>query len=186
MTFYRANYIENNEVASLLGIVSWCRSNHPDATVATLTAAQPWIVGIGRSGATEEAGSRTFAPRCSSLLGSVKISLTTIRLTHTHLALWTSPHASHVRFTHLLIDFLPPAQAVKWCPAPGCGKAVKYRSGQSRDVHCACGFKFCFACSSAPHAPSTCGQAKTWRDDVMGKEDETKEASADAKWLLEV
>jgi hypothetical protein len=30
------------------------------------------------------------------------------------------------------------------------------------DVRCACGFEFCFACSSEPHGPTSCAQRVRW------------------------
>jgi ariadne-1 len=46
---------------------------------------------------------------------------------------------------------------VKWCPsAPHCGHAVRVPGDPHCDVECACGQRFCFACTEAPHSPATC------------------------------
>ena len=72
-------------------------------------------------------------------------------------------------------------EAIKWCPRGGCGRAVKYKPGQSRDVRCVCGMEFCFACGDDIHAPATCAQAATWREEEDSNMEEKKEASKDAQ-----
>jgi hypothetical protein len=62
--------------------------------------------------------------------------------------------------------FVDNNESIQWCPSPGCGKAIMYEAGKSRDVVCDCKFKFCFQCRQGPHAPATCAMAKLWREQV--------------------
>lgn len=50
------------------------------------------------------------------------------------------------------------------CPAPSCTYLVRYPKGIARDVHCRCGFIFCFQCMKEGHAPATCSAAEKWRE----------------------
>ena len=51
---------------------------------------------------------------------------------------------------------------VKWCPAPGCSKAVKVTHPNARLVVCDCGNHFCFGCVSQWHEPVDCDMLKKW------------------------
>jgi ariadne-1 len=69
----------------------------------------------------------------------------------------------------------------KFCPHPGCAFAVECRGGANRDVACAAGHEFCFACSTTggpgeAHGPATCADVKSW----LKREVDSAE---NAKWL---
>lgn len=65
---------------------------------------------------------------------------------------------------------------LRWCPAPGCGRAVKVGSLGRGDVRCACGERFCFGCARGAHAPLSCAQLDAWLETV-------RESSGSASWL---
>jgi ariadne-1 len=51
---------------------------------------------------------------------------------------------------------------VKWCPAPGCERAIAYADGGERDIDCSCGARWCFKCREEAHAPAPCEQVAQW------------------------
>ncbi|KAJ5072679.1 e3 ubiquitin-protein ligase ari5-related [Anaeramoeba ignava] len=60
-------------------------------------------------------------------------------------------------------SFVEDNPSIKWCPAPGCGKAVNSSMiTRGSNVQCSCGYRFCFKCSGEAHSPSTCEQYATW------------------------
>jgi ariadne-1 len=52
---------------------------------------------------------------------------------------------------------------IKWCPAPGCGNAVRSDLRSAKLVTCHCGFRFCFMCSTEAHAPASCDEMIRWK-----------------------
>ncbi|TVT99908.1 hypothetical protein EJB05_54699, partial [Eragrostis curvula] len=58
------------------------------------------------------------------------------------------------------------SKLVRWCPGPGCTRAVRSRVGASlREVSCdECGHVFCFGCGGdqEPHRPASCDTARAW------------------------
>ncbi|KAL3649953.1 hypothetical protein CASFOL_006356 [Castilleja foliolosa] len=55
----------------------------------------------------------------------------------------------------------------KWCPAPGCEFAIAFDGveGDSFDVTCDCGFKFCYKCGfNEIHSPLDCDTLVKWTD----------------------
>jgi ariadne-1 len=52
---------------------------------------------------------------------------------------------------------------VKWCPAPGCGKALHADQCHRGVGFCTCGYRFCWQCSSEAHAPASCIEIENWR-----------------------
>ncbi|CAO2036911.1 unnamed protein product [Urochloa humidicola] len=54
---------------------------------------------------------------------------------------------------------------VKWCPAPGCTRAVELVAGggdEARDVFCDCRHGFCWSCSEEAHRPVSCDTVRAW------------------------
>ena len=47
-------------------------------------------------------------------------------------------------------------KAMKWCPSPGCDKAIYYPELTAVDVFCECGHAFCFYCEEEAHVPIEC------------------------------
>jgi len=80
--------------------------------------------------------------------------------------------------TSLARSYVDDQPALKWCPAPDCGKAVLSRaasaaaaSGTCRGfpVKCSCKHRFCFSCMHEDHSPASCADLQQWtikcRDD---------------------
>jgi ariadne-1 len=75
---------------------------------------------------------------------------------------------------------------VKFCPAPGCTFAVECRGGANRDVACAEGHAFCFACSTTggpgeAHGPATCATVKAWLQREVDSGENSKWLKANTK-----
>ncbi|WVZ49969.1 hypothetical protein U9M48_001276 [Paspalum notatum var. saurae] len=55
---------------------------------------------------------------------------------------------------------------VKWCPGPGCARAVEVLGDGAAeapaDVFCACGHGFCWRCNEEAHRPVPCGTVRAW------------------------
>ncbi|WVZ49970.1 hypothetical protein U9M48_001276 [Paspalum notatum var. saurae] len=54
---------------------------------------------------------------------------------------------------------------IKWCPAPGCARAVEVLDGDGAapaDVFCACGHGFCWLCNEEAHWPVPCSTVRAW------------------------
>lgn len=67
---------------------------------------------------------------------------------------------------------------VKWCPRPGCGRAVEYTKKGMKMVDCHCGMTFCFSCGHEAHDPAPCEVVQDWN----------KRSSTDAsifQWIAE-
>ncbi|EGT55876.1 hypothetical protein CAEBREN_30176 [Caenorhabditis brenneri] len=64
-----------------------------------------------------------------------------------------------------------------WCPGADCGRAVKSSYGDSHQITCPCGTKFCFKCSNEWHEPVSCHHMKLWVN-KCGQNSET------ANWIL--
>jgi len=76
---------------------------------------------------------------------------------------------------------LESSQEVRWCPAPGCNKAIYDPTIQFDNYVgiCSCGMKFCWKCGKKVHTPASCEDITTW---------EEKNASGDLlslKWVQE-
>ncbi|WAR10894.1 AKIB1-like protein [Mya arenaria] len=98
---------------------------------------------------------------------------------------------------------------IKWCPFPGCGRAVRFpevvegaqsvtspRHSQipadnSRAVDCGSGHHFCWECSGEAHEPCSCDNLQKWHGEISeikpeklnGTEQET-ETAANCLWLV--
>ena len=63
-------------------------------------------------------------------------------------------------------SFIDSNPKLKWCPAPGCRRAVRVeRVGRLEPVTCGCGFKFCYQCADAKigdHSPASCDDVERW------------------------
>ena len=59
-------------------------------------------------------------------------------------------------------SFVECSRYIKWCPAPGCSKAIKVSYTNARLVTCDCGNQFCFGCVSQWHEPVDCEMLKKW------------------------
>lgn len=63
----------------------------------------------------------------------------------------------------LLRSFVEANDAVKWCPAPKCGRAVNIDGASAQMISCACGHRFCFKCGEEAHLPASCQQVREWK-----------------------
>jgi len=83
--------------------------------------------------------------------------------------------------TYLLRSFVEDNPHVKWCPAPGCGHAIRCeRSGRKPPVACGCGFVFCFNCDDfeiGDHTPVSCDHLEKWMQ-------KASDESENVKWLI--
>jgi len=69
--------------------------------------------------------------------------------------------------------------SLKFCPAAGCSQAVEYKGGEERDVLCAGGHAFCFACSATDeaHGPASCVDVGAWKKREV-------DDGENSKWLI--
>ncbi|XP_068656256.1 probable E3 ubiquitin-protein ligase ARI2 [Aristolochia californica] len=67
---------------------------------------------------------------------------------------------------YLLESYIEDNNKVKWCPSvPHCGNAIRVEGRDAcevTEVECACGFQFCFGCSSHAHSPCSCLMWELW------------------------
>ncbi|KAK9113196.1 hypothetical protein Scep_020715 [Stephania cephalantha] len=68
------------------------------------------------------------------------------------------------RFDRFLLEsYVEDNKIVKWCPSvPHCGNAIRVEDDKYCEVECACGFQFCFSCSSEVHSPCSCIMWELW------------------------
>jgi len=70
---------------------------------------------------------------------------------------------------------------IKFCPAPGCTKAVKVeRKNRKEAVTCSCGFGWCFQCCDyeiGDHMPATCENIEAWHQKALDE-------SENVKWMI--
>jgi len=63
-------------------------------------------------------------------------------------------------------SFVDSNPKTKWCPAPGCKRAVRVERANRRDpIVCDCGAVFCYRCADAEigdHTPATCVDIEKW------------------------
>lgn len=52
--------------------------------------------------------------------------------------------------------FIGMNKRTKWCPSPGCNRAVDYPSMKQTDIVCNCGHDWCFKCARGAHRPIAC------------------------------
>ena len=77
---------------------------------------------------------------------------------------------------YLLRSFVDINKGVKWCPSPGCSKAITSAGGLS-SVTCTCGCVFCLRCGEEAHAPVSCDQLASWQEKCRNE-------SETANWIL--
>ena len=70
---------------------------------------------------------------------------------------------------------------LKWCPAAGCGKAVKASRTGAHEVSCSCGMIFCFGCSVEAHYPLSCAQLQAWDEKNKSDSETAKYIKANTK-----
>ena len=71
------------------------------------------------------------------------------------------------RYDQFLIKcFVDSSSAAKWCPGNDCDLAYEQIQGQSIDIVCECGGKFCIGCDMGPHAPMECTKLVEWKKKV--------------------
>ncbi|XP_059164030.1 ankyrin repeat and IBR domain-containing protein 1-like [Physella acuta] len=96
---------------------------------------------------------------------------------------------------------------MKWCPSPGCGRAVKLPdlelgilqgnkrnkipSDTSRGVDCGVGHYFCWECLEESHEPCSCENWSKWyqkiseiRPDMLDGTEQETELAANCLWLV--
>mmetsp|Transcript_7976 Transcript_7976/g.9120 ORF Transcript_7976/g.9120 Transcript_7976/m.9120 type:complete len:558 (-) Transcript_7976:1248-2921(-) len=77
----------------------------------------------------------------------------------------------------LLNSYVDISRHVKWCPGPGCDRAIM-ASGAVTSVTCTgCDFQSCFRCGTESHAPASCTTLATWLE-KCNNESET------ANWII--
>lgn len=76
----------------------------------------------------------------------------------------------------LLRSFVDINKSYKWCPTPGCNKAIS-SSGGCFDVTCDCGCVFCIRCGEESHVPVSCEQLAMWHEKCRNE-------SETANWIL--
>ncbi|XP_061169604.1 ankyrin repeat and IBR domain-containing protein 1-like [Saccostrea echinata] len=97
--------------------------------------------------------------------------------------------------------FVDSNPSIKWCPFPGCGRAVKLPDQEernkkipvdtSRAVDCGNGHYYCWDCLGEAHEPSSCDNWTKWfqkigeirPEEMSGTEEET-DAAANCLWLV--
>ncbi|KAL3649955.1 hypothetical protein CASFOL_006358 [Castilleja foliolosa] len=70
-------------------------------------------------------------------------------------------------YQYLYRSYIDSSPNRKWCPAPGCDFAIVFDGveGDSFDVTCDCGFKFCYNCGfNESHSPLDCDTLVKWTD----------------------
>ncbi|KAL3854879.1 hypothetical protein ACJMK2_014115 [Sinanodonta woodiana] len=103
--------------------------------------------------------------------------------------------------------FVESNPSIKWCPYPGCGRAVKFPDMEtgslmsprhsrlpndtSRAVDCGNGHYFCWVCSGEAHEPCSCENLAKWyskiseiRPDTLSGTEEQTENAANCLWLV--
>lgn len=82
--------------------------------------------------------------------------------------------------TFLAKSFVEGSKAIRWCPAPNCGKAIveKIYEGPWTIGKCSCGNLFCFDCGEEAHTPCSCEMLTLW------KEKNAKDLSS-IRWMME-
>ena len=71
------------------------------------------------------------------------------------------------RYDKFLIKcFVDLSAAAKWCPGNDCDLAYEKITGESVDIVCKCGGKFCIGCDLGPHAPMSCEALIEWKKKV--------------------
>ena len=86
-------------------------------------------------------------------------------LSRTMTHLFTPPPASIARRRYhrwMRCSFVDLNPHAKWCPRPGCENCVENIKGGRRDIVCACGMNWCWACQNGSHAPALCTQVLRW------------------------
>ena len=91
------------------------------------------------------------------------------------------PTAAFLKYSRFAQDqFIGARSDMRYCPAPGCTKAVRVGtvgpSTELKAVKCSCGFTFCFNCAKEVHFPVSCKQLDLWSE-------KAKDDSETAKWI---
>lgn len=93
--------------------------------------------------------------------------------------------------------FVEQNKTIKWCPRPGCGRAVKFPESEtlqentSHAVDCGSGHFFCWECLGEAHAPSNCLDWRNWlakiseiRPEEIATRGSESEDAANCLWLV--
>lgn len=64
-------------------------------------------------------------------------------------------------------NFVAFNQLMRWCPNSECNNAVRVITNKPIDIHCTCGFLYCFGCGLEFHEPATCTQVKKFEKEVL-------------------
>nr|GEW72627.1 probable E3 ubiquitin-protein ligase ARI2 [Tanacetum cinerariifolium] len=82
----------------------------------------------------------------------------------------------------LLESYIEDNKRVKWCPSlPHCGNAIRVKDDEYCEVECACGFQFCFNCSSEAHSPCQCQMWELWNKKCQDESENVNWLTAYAK-----
>ena len=77
-------------------------------------------------------------------------------------------------------SFVDLCKTFKWCPGNGCQLVCENETGQSIEVECDCGEKYCFGCDRGAHLPIDCDLLDKWIEKITKYQPE--EAKSD-NWV---
>ncbi|VAI21085.1 unnamed protein product [Triticum turgidum subsp. durum] len=80
----------------------------------------------------------------------------------------------------LVRSYVEESKRIRWCPAPGCDRAVEFDGEKCTvqlDAWCACGHGFCLACGEEAHRPVACDTVREWLET-------NRSDSNTAQWVL--
>ncbi|XP_037438744.1 probable E3 ubiquitin-protein ligase ARI5 [Triticum dicoccoides] len=80
----------------------------------------------------------------------------------------------------LVRSYVEESKRIRWCPAPGCDRAVEFDGEKCTvqlDAWCACGHGFCLACGEEAHRPVACDTVREWLE-------KNRSDSETAQWVL--
>eukprot|EP00906_Rhabdomonas_costata_P004654 RCo006862 len=82
---------------------------------------------------------------------------------------------------YLIRSFVDTNPHIRWCPSPGCDRAIRCTDTSRKIVPCLCGFSCCFKCSDESHAPASCEQMREWKIREAGESDNLAYINAHTK-----
>ena len=69
------------------------------------------------------------------------------------------------------------SKGFRWCPAPGCSFISEFPSLGVHEIHCKCGYVYCFACGEEAHRPTLCRLMRDWQAKNSAE-------SENVRWIL--
>ncbi|KAH6824571.1 hypothetical protein C2S53_010385 [Perilla frutescens var. hirtella] len=82
-------------------------------------------------------------------------------------------------YTYLGRSYVERNQKRKWCPSPGCDRAIEIDRdvSESNDMAYDCSFKFCWRCAVESHCPAECKTVSEWMEKSSSEVENTN-------WIL--